>query len=494
LVWLLGVLCALSIWRIARVTGWKQRGSGLWLLLGANVLLLSPLEYENWLWGFQVGFLLPTTCILACLWIAPGLRFPWYFILTLALCAVCTFSNASGFTAWLITLPLLLLPHGKWETKGRGAWLAAWALGFVLTTVLYFRGYHGPENHPGVGQAFQHPWNTLHYFLAYLGSPFAHGTALPATAVAPVAGLLLLATLGLTTAYCWRHRRDARLLGSSLPWLVLTLVALSNAGLTALGRQQFGVTQALDSRYLAFSLTMPVAELFLTALIFSHWSAREPGSRKLTGWRMGAGCLIALLLFSHTVGSVASINTWRATQLHRLRTKALVLTVDAVRDPQILPRIHAVVEPLPARIQMLNRLGYLRPPLIQTTNVNEFAVVAARGPGAYGNIDQAGRPAEGQYGLLGWAVLPDKHRPADGVLLTYTEAQGQPILFALADMGVARSDVAGALKDPAYSQSGWVKAFDLSRLPPNAGKLRAWAFDAETAKAYPLQGEVQWTP
>jgi hypothetical protein len=493
-VWLLGVTCALSVWRMARVTGWKQPGTGLWLLLGANVLLFSPLEHENWLWGFQIGFLLPTACTFACLWIAPAIRHPFNFIIAIGLCTICTFSGASGFTCWIITTPLLLLPEGRVVVQGRKVWLAVWTAGFAATTALYFRGYHRPEHHPGMAEAFTHWADTLNYFLAYLGGPFAHGTAVPATTVAPLAGFLLLVILATFLAYAWRWRRDTAFLAQSLPWFLMTLVALFNAGLTAIGRQAFGVSQALNSRYLAFSLALPLALLFLGALILRHWTHREPNHRTLPSWRIGVACLATVFFLLHALGSTSSVDAWNATKLQRLRTKALVLTLNVANEPQALARIHSEVEPLRARINILNRLGCLRPPLLQSSNMTTFAAASTLGAESCGNIDQAGKPAEGQYGLMGWAILPDKRRPADGVLLSYDDAQGQPILFALADMGMGRSDVAGAMKDPAYLASGWVKTFELGRLPQGAGPLRAWAFDAETARAYPISGSVTVAP
>jgi hypothetical protein len=257
-----------------------------------------------------------------------------------------------------------------------------------------------------------------------------------------------------------------------------------------MGRQEFGVNQALDSRYLAFSLTLPLGLLFLGTLILRHWRARDPNSQKLARWTTAGICLVTSLFLLHTLGSISSVDAWQATKLQRLRTKVLVLTVNALNEPQVLARVHSEFEPLRARINMLNSSGYLRPPLLQSSNVTTFAVASTLGAESCGNIDQAGKPAEGQYGLMGWAILPEKERPADGVLLSYDNAEGQPILFALADIGVARSDVVEALKDPAYLGCGWVKAFEINRLPKSAGPLRAWAFDAETARAYPIQGSV----
>ena len=55
-IWLLALLCLFSIWQIARRTNAARI---FWISFAASVLLFSPLGVANFLWGFQVGFLLP---------------------------------------------------------------------------------------------------------------------------------------------------------------------------------------------------------------------------------------------------------------------------------------------------------------------------------------------------------------------------------------------------------------------------------------------------
>jgi hypothetical protein len=95
---------------------------------------------------------------------------------------------------------------------------------------------------------------------------------------------------------------------------------------------------------------------------------------------------------------------------------------------------------------------------------------------------------------MGWAILPDKSRIADVVLLTYDDPKGDSTIFAVAQVGVPRPEVASTLGQPNYDRAGWEKVFNLSLLPPGAGPIRAWAFDAEICRAYPLQGMATAAP
>jgi len=95
-IWAMAVLCALNLWRLARATGFGPGTAGPWLLVAATALWFTPLQYENWLLGIQIGVLLPVLCVTACAWIALSPRAPVRFLATAALAAVATYSMASA--------------------------------------------------------------------------------------------------------------------------------------------------------------------------------------------------------------------------------------------------------------------------------------------------------------------------------------------------------------------------------------------------------------
>ena len=55
-----------------------------WLLFAASFLLFNPQNVANFLWGFQVGFLLPLACVTACIWTATYPRYPSNFLAAIA--------------------------------------------------------------------------------------------------------------------------------------------------------------------------------------------------------------------------------------------------------------------------------------------------------------------------------------------------------------------------------------------------------------------------
>src|SRR5437764_9968376 len=110
-IWFLALVCLFNIWQMTRRSAWKDSFRSFLLLFSSSVLLFSPLNRENFLWGFQIGFLLPLACVTACMLVATYVRPPFNFVFTIMLCTVCTFSIASGLTSWLLATPLLMVAH-----------------------------------------------------------------------------------------------------------------------------------------------------------------------------------------------------------------------------------------------------------------------------------------------------------------------------------------------------------------------------------------------
>ena len=136
---------------------------------------------------------------------------------------------------------------------------------------------------------------------------------------------------------------------------------------------------------------------------------------------------------------------------------------------------------LKAHTNFLESLGYLRPPLVRSNRIREIAF--RTNAETLGEFEELGKRG-GEFVVSGWAILPEKHRTADGVLLTYDDAEGEPIIFALAEVGYKRPAVSQRLNDEAYLRSGWTKSWKTGQIPGSARVVRAWTFDAENCRAF----------
>lgn len=154
-----GALAGLWAWTTARLVGRN------WLTALSCLLLVSPVQFENILWGFQIPFY---TLMLGSIGGACGLaligRLRWRAVaVALAGMGMATFSMASGVAA-CIALPLGLLLLG-WRDAGGGRMLlrnrrallkvGVGALGGALILTLFFWGY------PFLGQTQTRDWGMV---------------------------------------------------------------------------------------------------------------------------------------------------------------------------------------------------------------------------------------------------------------------------------------------------------------------------------------------
>ncbi|MGZ4985702.1 MAG: hypothetical protein ACXV8A_06390, partial [Chthoniobacterales bacterium] len=473
-IWALLCLCAVNLRGLALATGWREsRGRG-WLVLATNILLFTVLQWENLLWGFQIGFIFPLATLTASLWAAVALRRPFDFLVTMALCLATTFSIASGFTSWFLTAPLLLVSLGKERSSRENLWWALWLGIALLSTYFYFHGFTRPRNHPSETHALAHPLFALQFFLAYLGNPFASGTWLKAAYLAPVTGAVLLLTLAVCVTCLWRQRADKTLLARALPWIALTGIALTNALLTTIGRAGFGISAALPSRYVSFALMLPIGLLFLVSLLVRHLQTRVIV--------LVLGATFAVLFFSASVHCFSHLTGFQ----HKLFAgKSVVEFSNVLDEPAAIRRyVHWMGPALRPRMNVLDQLGYLHPPLVRSRSMAEIAA-SPRGQ-LMGQLTNFARKDDGDYAAGGWAILPEVHRVADSVLLAYEDKNGEWILFARVDVGSAMPAVSQKLDDEAYQHSGWLTSWNPEALPAETRRISAWAFDADACRAYPI--------
>lgn len=487
-IWLLLCVCGFNVWRLAAATGWRKSPEATWLLLGANILLFTPLQWENLLWGFQIGFLLPLATMTACLWLAVALRPPWNFVVTLVLCAFTTFCVASGFCSWLLVGPLLLV-NGASPIRARKSLWGVWWVAAVVSIVIYFHGYARPPWHPSPVEALKHPALAVQFILEYVGQPFSRGTAVDADLLAQIVGAIFTGLLVVTAHYVWRHRHDRRLLARSLPWFALTGIAFVNAFLTMIGRVGFGIAAAHQSRYVSFAIMLPIGLIFLLALTMQHAAVRSViWEKRALRLKLGATTLLTALLFLLTCGTVDCFRYWDAVQHIRLTGKSAILLSNLLDESQGLRRyVHSSGPAILPKIEMLERAGYVNPPRLRSKDIREIALQSEGA--ALGEFALA--VSGGDVVAYGWGVLAERGRTADSVVLTYDDAQGRPMIFARADVGERRKELRDPFQYNRYNESGWSKTLNRRDLPANASRICAWVFDAEQCRAFKIgEGSV----
>ena len=149
-------------------------------------------------------------------------------------------------------------------------------------------------------------------------------------------GLLVLLLL-ICAVYLWSKRYDRSLLGEALPWLMLAMVAVSTAIFTMIGRLGFGAPQARVSRYITFSVMLPIALLALTPLVRLHWTRSFSARGQLMTKAMSFLPVIPFILMA-CPSLLADLPLWPVIRQARLYGKALVSFINVVPEKEELAR------------------------------------------------------------------------------------------------------------------------------------------------------------
>jgi hypothetical protein len=481
---LLACLVSFNIYRISRVTitGTEKR---LWLLVGTNLLIFSPVQYETWLLGIQVVYFAPIACLTTCLSVAySSLSLQTKLAAGVLLSIVSTFSSANGFLCWVLVLPVLLLVC-DWRRPFVPFLITGWVMLCLLSMSFYLYGYRTPEWHPSLTESLRHPARALAYLAAFLGAPLAPGTGIPRLTAALLIGTLASILFAGACVYLWVGFSDRSLRRRMIGFVIIGSYSLATVLLVMPARLGFGIPQALSPRYSTFSLYLLVSLIYLAPIVLEHARANGylPGRVRITPL---VSALVAALLCFHTLTATHGVLRARAFRTHVRYLKACLLFVNVLRCSA--PALMLRQGDLPALANALNRLGYLRPSLIDGKSAEEIAMTN-RDTRPAGAFEDLVRTPDGRFIASGWATLSEGQEPAHAVLLTYRDGTRGSRVFAIVSMVSVPDGLVPALRQRAYDRTRWQHTFAHTDIPTSdTAHVDAWAFDTESAKAFKLTG------
>jgi hypothetical protein len=480
---LLACLVSFNFYGLARRQLDAAPSDKLKAYLAANVLIFSPIQYENWLQGQQLIYFIPIACLSACLLIAfsQTLATGSKFLSCAVLCTISTFSSANGILCWFLVLPILVRPLSLTGMRLVNWWVGAWIIALALNLVLYLHGYDKPSHHPSLATILTQPASAAVYFFTLLGRPLGFERI----SLAAPTGAVLLAAFGWACVQSWRQRRDERQFAQMMGWVVVGSYSVLTALLITIGRTGFGPGQALSSRYTTFTLYLGVSLVFLIPICIR---ARAKISHRANPSIIRPTALLAVLVVAYHgplyLLGIAHMSNW---QVGMLASKACVLLANVVEDDCAKLARYPYAEGFRKRATALERLGFLEASILKTNDVRDSAFITAAGA-PYGSFVSLIHQGGDEYVAVGEALLPHRDEPAHLVLLAYQGVDGQGRVFAVTDMAANRDIVSGVVGRGQYRDAGWRKSFTSRRLPAGPVRLTAWGFDAYTGKAYALQG------
>ncbi|MFN2621448.1 MAG: hypothetical protein ABR611_01270 [Chthoniobacterales bacterium] len=468
-----GLLGQSGLSRSARVTAF---------LLGA-VLIFSPAQHEIWMLASGFPSFLPALCIVWGIRVAMSSRpMVTKFWICLGLTVGASFSLANGLLAWGLTFPLLFMVEPQ---RPRWRWLGYWLLAAAACAAFYFWHFHPQPDLPAFAprKTFSEYWQ---YVAGFVGSGLGRAGNEHPRAFSIAIGTVLLLAYGCAVAHIIVRRRDRAWLARVLPWIALGGYSIGSSCLAAMGRIAWGVTQALESRYVAISIYLAISVFGFVAIYWTEDRKRavERGPRLAFTF---AAFLIAACFIFELLCAIDSI------AFFRIRSAAARLGQSAVLFAPVLDTsetIKAVNYPGPNWVrenaEALDRLHLLRTPLVRTPEIVKLRHTETDDRAAAGWCDGLTTGNDDRRTAWGWASFPARNRPADAVVLAFANEHGDWVAFAHSDAVLERPDVARTLGSVEQLWSGWRVVFGGDVLPKGA-EISAWAVDAKEAKLYRLK-------
>jgi hypothetical protein len=270
----------IKTWRLTH--GKYSKAIALFLPLILSVIWFSPVQVENWLWGWQIQWFLNVLGIMLVAWGIAGTRrgeitYPNLLVM-LGGGILATYSLGNGVIIWpLLIATLIYLRVFSLKT-------AIAALTGLAAIALYYLHYVRVPQSSSPTDVFKMPVLFAKYVLVYLGRPlsFVHK-------LAPILGLVLLLVFIGLSAYLFIKKK--RTFTAMLPWVVIGFYAIGTAMITAVSRMNLGLDQAYNS-----SRYTTIASLLLVSTVLLAIEC-SPVVRSWLGTRFKSGATVVAAVF-----------------------------------------------------------------------------------------------------------------------------------------------------------------------------------------------------
>ena len=446
-------------------------------LVASSLLWFSPVQSENWLWGFQMPWFLVILCLVGAVFfldVCLETATYWAFFPAIAACVIASFSLAHGLFVWAACLPMFLKPGLK--RRIRASLGAVWLGSAMLTGLIYLTDYRRPEHHPSTHLVFERPDLAIDFFLNQIGGAF--GKVELSTVVL---GLLMIAAYAIGVICCFKGSKCLQ--AHCLPWLSIGLFAIIFALITTAGRLGLGSDVALVSRYTTVSLLLPVCLINLSRIFL----AAQKQLREYKLYTVGLLLLAGFLFSSFITGYEQGLAEVRALSYVRYRTKTCVELYDYLTPQFANDCMAAHVYPNPALpsqfLRPLQQQQLIAAPPVWPSEARQDSDLDD------GQIDMAEilkMPNTDILRILGWAFSDGN----PGMVLLGNGAK--PEIFTFTEVRRRRRDVAEALSSNQYLNSGWEMQVSWDDLPENSSFLTVYFYDLERREIYEL-GQISLT-
>ncbi len=365
----LNVILAISTWIITlqisckKIENFKGKTSFYITNSVTLFLILSLVQYQNWLWGLQIGvFLVNFSVALAILILSSDERLqPQKSLLIAAFfCAIASFTMAQGLVSWLAAIPLIGLKiQGK---RQKILSVLSWIALFLFTCFLHFYDYPiSEEKGSNITAILANPTYFIKFFFTVIGAPLSPDSSVIAFSFGI---LIILLFLGLIIRGIKLYH--FKFIQQVAPWLSFALFAILFSSLVTAGRANLGVDFALGSRYTTNSLFLIIAliHIYYTLSFNKFRNKRYNRFPKTIFFQL----FLIILLGISSIYSIQQGKPYR----HRLESEKNCLNFIQVIDDRHYCwtwwEIMNSPEKMRSHAQFLNSVNFIESPDIQFIN------------------------------------------------------------------------------------------------------------------------------
>ena len=229
---------------------WRQfykKDRNLIFFIPFSYLVFNYGQYENFLWGFQVGFAMTLLFSLISLFFVS--RYinnaeTKYLVLGIAGGIVASFSSAHGLFVWISGTIILFLSR-----KNNIIMKITWLFFALLTFAFYFRDYGTPEASKVPFDRLKNLVAIVKFFITTTGSSLSY-----ISNYAFEIGIVLIIITVISGYFVYKKKEIA----DNSFWIGIILFGFIAVASMSFGRTVHGLEGALNSRYTTISMLIPI--------------------------------------------------------------------------------------------------------------------------------------------------------------------------------------------------------------------------------------------
>lgn len=459
--------------------------------IAMSMLFFSLVQFNNWIWGFQLAWYLINTCVILAIYIltVPH-KLPNKFRLLIAalFCFIASLSSSHGLLSWVAIIPSVF--YFESNPKDRKINLLLWLSLFAVSCFIYSIGYQKGAQTADILFFIKKPliWATFVFMIV--------GSSSVGLVINPgIVGLFIITNFAVLNFY-WLKNYNSEFARNAVPWLSLGWFSALVALMISVGRVGYGVGNALQSRYTTGTILIVIACIQMWRLFIENkqeWENRRVAIPFASSFIFGA--LTAIFI----AYSTAAIADGRGLWLQGTNGKTcleiihyLDKSVDELPE-SCLRQVSAgdfFIKEMRNSAEPLSRLKFRDFPkdlAFMTKPIKTYGAIES--PSA--SYKPLTLPKNLSIKMSGWATLPDSREQPKVVLFSYGDRKS---FFANATVNLPRPDVGGKFNllsrysKIGWDRFGWEVNIPGNFLPIGETVIKAWVYDRDNKQFVQLNG------